>query len=140
MELREWLNRGYGIYKRLIVKKAHMESIGNVISNYELKETEGSSFENSSEINVIRWSELKKEVDELKIKLFKIDKETEEVISLLKNPDEYAVLYCRYVSRLSWADMVLALKFSKDYLYKLHRDGVNNLDATTCYKVWDDET
>lgn len=137
MELKQWLNRGYAIAKKLTILKAHMESIGNVISNYEPREIEAMPNSNTSEANFIRWSELKKQVDELNFQLLKIDRETDKELRKLQNPNQYTVLYCRYIRRLSWRQISEVTRYSEQNTYKLHKDGVESLDRITCYKDWE---
>ena len=137
MELKQWLNRGYEISKKLAVKKGHMETIGSVISNYEPREIDAAPGGNSSEMNFIRWSELKKEVDELQFKLLKIDRDVDKVLKLLKNPNEYVVLYSRYIRRLSWQEISEASKYSEQHTYRLHKDGIEHLDQITGFRDWE---
>lgn len=138
MELKQWLNRGYEISKKLAVKKGHMETIGSVISNYEPREIEAAPGGNSSEINFIRWSEMKKEVDELQFRLITIDREVDQVLKNLENPNEYVVLYSRYIRRLTWKEIIEALQYSEQHTFKLHKEGVENLDRITGFKDWED--
>ena len=137
MELKQWLNRGYEISRKLAVKKAHMETIGSVISNYEPKEIDAAPGGNSSELNFIRWSELKKEVDEMSFKLLKIDREVDKVLKLLRDPNEYVILYCRYIRRLSWKEISEASQYSEANTYKLHKSGIESLDQITGYRDWE---
>jgi len=138
VELKQWLNRGYEISKKLAVKKGHMETIGSVISNYEPREIEAAPGGNSSEINFIRWSEMKKEVDELQFRLITIDREVDQVLKNLENPNEYVVLYSRYIRRLTWKEIIEALQYSEQHTFKLHKEGVENLDRITGFKDWED--
>lgn len=137
MELKQWLNRGYEISRKLAVKKAHMETIGSVISNYEPKEIDAAPSGNSSELNFLRWSELKKEVDELSFKLLKIDREVDKVLKKLEHPNEYMILYCRYIRRLSWKEISEASNYSEQHTYKMHHDGIENLDRITGFRDWE---
>ena len=73
MILKEYINRGWNVYKKLLVKRANLDSIANVISKYGEREIETYPSGNSSESQAIRWSELKKEVEELEFKLASID-------------------------------------------------------------------
>ena len=138
MELREWLNRGYDCYKKLLIKQAHLESLGNAISNYEPREIDKDCPENSTETTFIRWSELKKEVDELSYKLLKIDRDTDAELKKLTDPNKYVVLYCRYVRRLSWNDVAKATNLSKQWTFTLHREGIEDLERINGYKVWEE--
>lgn len=138
MELKEWLNRGYSVSKKLDIKRAYMESLGNTISNYEPREIDRDNPENSAETIMIRWSETKKEVDELKLKLLAIDQDVDHQLRKLQNPSEYAVLFCRYVRRLSWDDVAEATSYSKPRVFALHREGIANLDRITSYQTWEE--
>ena len=139
MELKDWLNRGYGISKRLTIKKAYLESLGNIISNYEPREIDRDQVENSSETIAIRWSETNREVDELKRRLLKIDLETDRVLRKLKDSNQYQVLFCRYVRRLTWDEIAEATNYSKPRVFSLHREGKEELDRITCYQEWEDD-
>lgn len=139
MELKEWLNRGWNVYRRYLVKKAHMESLFGVISNYGQKEIESTHSENMSEFNMITYSELKYECDELKFKLAKIDRETNDVIKLLENSSHYIVLYCRYVRRLTWKEIPAATNYAESTVFLLHREAIEELERLFCYKNWDEE-
>lgn len=125
METRAYLNRGYLLSRRLEVKKADRDTLANVISRYEASESK-TDHRNTSEDTAIRWSELQKEIELMEIDLRKIDKETDEVISKLENPNEYAVLYCRFIRRLGWKEVAEATKYSEQYVYKLYTNGVRN--------------
>ena len=95
MELRQYINRAWSVYKKLLVKKAHLDSLSNVISKYGEREIETYPDGNSSETTAIRWSELKKECEELEYKLLCIDRETDSLLQKLPNPDQYMILYLR---------------------------------------------
>lgn len=138
MELKKWLNRGWSVYKKLQIKKAHLESLGSAISNYEPREIDLSPVQNSSETTMLIWSDLKKEIDEMSFKLLKIDRETDKVLKTLENPSEYIVLYCRYIRRLSWDDVAEAANYSKQHTFALHKEGIEELDRITCYKDWEE--
>lgn len=137
MELKDWLNRGYDIYKKLSVKRAHLDSLNSAISNYGIKEVNTDRTANNTEYVMIRYSELQSECDTLAGKLKKIDRETEAVISKLKNVSEYLVLYARYIQRLSWEDISHELHYSKQHTFKKHRDALDHLDRVTCYRDWE---
>lgn len=136
MELRQYINRAWSVYKKLLVKKAHLDSLSNVISKYGEREIETYPDGNSSETTAIRWSELKKECEELEYKLLCIDRETDSLLQKLPNPDQYMILYLRYVRRLSWADIPNVCNYSEQSVYRLHKDGLNELDRLTGYTDW----
>ena len=125
MKTKDYLNRGFQLSRRLEVKKAARGSLGKVISRYEANETQ-TDHRNTSEDVAIRWSELSKEIEEMESALRQIDKETDEIISRLSNPNEYAVLYCRFVRRLSWKDVAKETSYSEQHVYKLYRDGLRS--------------
>lgn len=139
MELRRWLNRGYDIYKTLAVKKAHMDSLSNVISNYSPRETTTDSIANSSETAFLRWSELKKETDELCYKLRIIDHNTNEAIKKLSKEQLYTVLYLRYIRRMSWKEIPDIMEYSKQSVFRIHSEAINELERINAYKDWENE-
>lgn len=138
MELKKWLNRGWSVYKKLQIKKAHLESLGSAISNYEPREIDLSPVQNSSETTMLIWSDLKKEIDEMSFKLLKIDRETDKVLKSCTDANQYMVLYCRYIRRLPWDDVAEAMNYAKSYVFELHRKGIEELDRITCYKDWEE--
>lgn len=140
MELKQYLNRAWPVYKKLLVKKAHLDSISNVISKYGEREIESYPSGNSSETQAIRWSELKKECDDLEYRLLRIDRQTDSVLKQLLNPSQYQVLYLRYVCRLSWDDIPETLHYSKQNVFKLHKIGLEELERITGYQEWEDES
>lgn len=140
MILKEYINRGWNVYKKLLVKRANLDSIANVISKYGEREIETYPSGNSSESQAIRWSELKKEVEELEFKLASIDRETDGLLQKLQNSSQYQVLYLRYVGRLSWADIPNACSYSEQSVFRLHREGLDELDRLTGFQDWEDET
>ena len=127
MTPKEWLNRGFNIYKRLQVKRAHLETLNNVVSRYGAREIENYHAENVSETTFIKWSETKTAVEKMERDLLAIDKEVEEALGLLSNPNEYAVLYCRYVRRLTWQEIADALKYSEASVFRHHKEGVEHI-------------
>jgi DNA-directed RNA polymerase specialized sigma subunit len=129
MTTKEWLNRGFDIWRRLEVKKAYLETLGNVVSRYGEREIETYHAENVSEVTFIKWSETKKEVNQLESKLFDIDQVTKKAIERLHNPNEYAVLYCRYIMRKNWKDVAKICDYSEPSMFRLHREGVEHLGA-----------
>lgn len=139
MELKQYINRAWVVYKKLLVKKAHLDSLSNVISKYGEREIETYPTGNSSETQAIRWSELKEECDNLEWRLLTIDRETDSILKKLTNPSQYQVLYLRYVRRLSWDDIPEVLHYSKQNTFKLHKDGLDELDRLTGYQDWQDE-
>ncbi len=140
MELRQYINRAWTVYKKLLVKKAHLDSLSNVISKYGEREIESYPTGNSSETQAIRWSELKKECDDLEYRLLCIDRETDSILKRLTDPSQYQVLYLRYVRRLSWEDIPEALHYSKQNVFKLHKKGLEELERLTEYQEWEDDT
>jgi hypothetical protein len=110
-----------------------------VISKYGEREIETYPTGNSSETQAIRWSELKEECDNLEWRLLTIDRETDSILKKLTNPSQYQVLYLRYVRRLSWDDIPEVLHYSKQNTFKLHKDGLDELDRLTGYQDWTDE-
>lgn len=139
MELKQWLNRGYAISKKLDIKRAYLESLGNTISNYEPREIDRDNPENSAETIAIRWSEANRDVDELRRKLLKIDREVDDMLRKLDKANEYTVLFCRFVRRLSWEDVAEATNYSRRHVIRLYQDGIEDLDRITCYQNWEDE-
>lgn len=135
MTTKEWLNRGYDIWKRLQIKKAHLETLDNVVSRYGKREIEIYHAENVSETTFLEWSETKKEVTEMEKQLSQIDKETKEALELLNNPNEFAVLYCRYVMRKNWDEVAEICKYSKRNTFLLHSEGVDHLGALIYSKL-----
>lgn len=126
MTTREWLNRGFALSRRLEIKKATRDTLANVISHYSTDEAKTDHTRNTSEDTMIRWSETQREIERLELELRIIDKETEQVIKQLQNSNEYVVLYCRYIKRLSWKEVQKAVTFSSQHVFKLHADGVRN--------------
>lgn len=127
MTPKDWLNRGYNIYKRLQVKQAHLDTLANVVSRYGVREIETYHAENVSETTFIKWSETKKEVEDMERSLAQIDKEVDEALKLLTNPNEYAVLFCRYIRRLPWEAVADACHYSKQSVFRFHADGVRHI-------------
>ena len=70
----------------------------------------------------------------------RIDRQVDRELKRLKSSSEYAVLYCRYIRRLSWEDIPKATNYSKARVFSLHRDGIEDLDKITCYQDWEDES
>lgn len=125
MTTREWLNRGFSISRALAVKKASRDTLANVISRYEASETQ-TDHGNSAEDTAIRWSECQREIERLELELRNIDIETNEVLSHLDNLNEFNVLYCRYIRRLTWTEIAQVMNYSSQHIFKLHCDGVKN--------------
>lgn len=127
MTTKEWLNRGFLKWRRLEIKRAHLETLGNIVSRYEAREVETYHAENSNESTMLTWSELKREVDTLAADLAQIDAQTDEAISRLANPTEYAVLYNRYIRRQRWQDVAETLHYSLTYVYQVHAAAVSHV-------------
>jgi hypothetical protein len=127
MTTKEWLNRGFETYRRLQLKNARLESLGNIISRYEGREIETYHSENSSESTFLTWSETKREVEQLEARLYAIDRETKDAIGLLNNPNEYEILFLRYVMRLKWEEIEKATKYSRSHVFRLWNDGVDHV-------------
>ena len=96
MTVREWLNRNYKLAKELETKSACLETLINITSKTDRDFFVGHS-DNSQELKFIRWSELKEEVEKLAKEVREVDKVTDSVLRTLEDPDEYRVLYCRFV-------------------------------------------
>lgn len=124
---KEWLNRGFNKWRRLDIKRAHLETLGNIVSRYDAREVETYHNDNTSESVALTWSELKKEVDTLTLELAQIDAETDKAISRLNNPTEYAVLYNRYIRRQSWQAVAQTLNYSLAYVYEVHAVAVDHV-------------
>ena len=135
MTTKEWLNRGYDTWKRLQIQKAHLETLDNVVSRYGAREIEVYHAENVSETTFLQWSEIKREVETMERKLEAIDKETKEALTLLNNPNEYAVLYCRYIMRKSWDDVAEICRYSKRSAFYFHSAGIDHLGTLIYSKI-----
>ena len=129
MELKQYVNRAWSVYKKLLVKEAHLDSLSNTISKYGEREVEVFPAENSSETLALRWSDLKKECEELSYKLLVIDRETNSLLERLENPNYYTILYLRYIRRLSWQDVAKASNYSIQSVYRLHSEGLEALSV-----------
>lgn len=138
MELKQWLNRGYMVEKKLKIKRAYLESLGNTISNYEPREIDRDNPENSAETIAISWSEANREVNDLKRKLLNIDREVDDELRKLTSTNEYIVLFCRCIRRLSWEEVAEATNYSKRHVIRIYQEGIENLDRITCYRTWED--
>lgn len=137
MTTMEWLNRGFQLSRRLEVKKASRDSLANIISRYEASETQ-SDHGNTAEDTAIKWSECQREIERMELELRTIDIETNEVLGNLENKNEYTVLYCRYIKRLTWKEISEATNYSQQHVYKLHTDGVKGCTRymSTVKRVW----
>lgn len=127
MTTKEWLNRGFNTFRTLQLKRARLEALGNVISRYEGREIETYHCENSSESTFLTWSETKREVEVLEAKLYVIDSETKDALRLLYNPNEYEVLYLRYITRLKWKEIEKLMNYSETHVFRLHSEGVDHV-------------
>lgn len=123
MTTREWLNRGFTLSRRLAVLTAARDSIANVISRYDSDGTQ-SDRRNTAESSAIRWSETQREIEKVEAELQNIDLETISIIEHLENVNQYKVLYCRYIKRLTWGEVQKATGYSEQHVFKLHADGV----------------
>ena len=124
MTTREWLNRGFSLSRRLEVLKATRDTLANVIARYETDGVKAERSRNRNEDIFIRWSEAQKEIERVELELRHVDAETKEVIGKVENENERAVLLCRYVYRLTWAEVQKATKYSEQHVFKLHSDGI----------------
>ena len=127
MTTKEWLNRGFNTFRTLQLKRARLEALGNIISRYEGREIETYHSENSSESTFLTWSETKREVEQLEARLYTIDRETKDALGLLHNPNEYEVLFLRYIMRLKWEEIEKIMKYSKTHIFRLHAEGVDHV-------------
>lgn len=123
MTTREWLNRGFELSRHLAILTAARDSIANVIARYDSDGTQ-SDHKNSAESSAIRWSETQREIEKAELELRNIDLETIEVLKHLDNRNQFEVLYCRYVKRLSWDEVKKATNYSEQHVFKLHTDGI----------------
>lgn len=139
MELKQWLNRGYMVEKKLKIKRAYLESLGNAISNYEPREIDHDNPENSAETIALRWCEAKREVDELKRRLLNIDKQVETELKKLDSDNEYTILFCRHILRMQWEDVAKATNYSKRHIIRIYNEGVEDLDRITFYQSWEND-
>lgn len=135
MTTKEWLNRGFCIFRTLQLKRARLEALGNIISRYEGQEIETYHSENSNESMFLTWSETKREVEQLEAKLYFIDTETKDALGLLHNPNEYEVLYLRYIMRLKWEEVEKITKYSRAHVFRLHTEGIDHVGEVAYNKI-----
>lgn len=126
MTVREWLNRNYKLAKELETKSACLETLINITSKTDRDFFVGHS-DNSQELKFIRWSELKEEVEKLAKEVREVDKVTDSVLRTLEDPDEYRVLYCRFVCRLEWRDIKETFGYSKTSMFRFYSEGIKNV-------------
>lgn len=132
MSAKDWLNRGYKISKEIETKEAVLETMLKTVSRLETDGCQTNHSTNSNEENFIRWSELKNNIDRLKTELISIDQETDDRLRQLKSVDEYRVLYCRYVRRMTWRDIRRTFPELKDAtMFRLHSKGIKHVSELT---------
>lgn len=127
MTVREWLNRNYKLAKELETKQACLETIIGITSRFETDGIMYGNTSNSSEIKFLRWSELKAEVERLTEEVNAVDRETDGLLRQLDNSDEYRVLYCRYVRRMEWGDIMKCFGYNKRSMFRFHSEGIRHV-------------
>jgi len=135
MSAKDWLNRGYRISKEIETKEAVLETMLKIVSKTETSGSQINHTQNTNEASFIRWSELKNNIDRLKTELISIDQETDDFLRQLPNPDEYRILYCRYVRRMDWRDIRRTFPQLKEAtMFRLHSRGIKHISELTTHE------
>lgn len=87
----------------------------------------------SFQIYLAKVHELENIISDEINKLLKLKEEIMRTIAKINNPRLELVLRERYVNCRNWEDIGHDLNFSKVYLYKLHRDGLNLIEVPQEY-------
>lgn len=127
-EAQEWLNRMYCFNNEIEALRRTLESIvadmGGV-SKYDVDFK--STNPKSSEEKLLRYSQVKAELEKKENDLAYENRRTGEVIENLKNPRHKAILRDRYINTLSWRQISRLNHYSETRIYELHRAALEEI-------------
>lgn len=125
--VQKWLNRGYDLSIKLEAKKTHLLAKDGGGRSADSGSQKQKPDGNREEIKECEKSFLRAEIENMEEQLEKIDFATDAALKNLADGKQYAVLYHRFVCRLSWDKIAETMDISKSHLYKLRRDGLEYL-------------
>ena len=101
-----------------------LEKSTGVLSGLPKSQGDGRSLENTIAKIVDLEEEINRDIDEL----VDIKTEIRKMISTLKNPTAKNIMEKRYMQRKSWNQIVDELHKSRDWIFKVHRQTLDELE------------
>ncbi|MCF0262423.1 MAG: hypothetical protein HUK23_05895 [Sphaerochaetaceae bacterium] len=130
MNKKEWLLRAKNISRIIEKKEKRLESIRSKLGD-SAKALDGlgssSTPHSPFEADLLFAIDLEKEIQNLNAQLQQARTDIWYAIKGVSNPNVEEVLIYRYLDYKEWVDISRCMDFSLDYVYRLHRRGLESL-------------
>lgn len=136
MDAKTYLSQARHLNNQIKSYELELEYVNNLAMgptgpNYQADTLKGTTPQLKSAIQIYldKIIALEKVISDEIDKLLKLKEEIMRTIAKINDPRLELILRERYVNCRNWEDIGQDLNFSKVYLYKLHRDGLNLIEV-----------
>ena len=125
MNAKEYLSQAYHIDQRITCKTEQIRSLKELVRKVN------SVISDSPKDNYDKQIMEKNDVSDL----LKLKKEIISVIKCIDNPEHKTLLELRYLCFNKWDDIALLMKYSRDTVYKIHQQALQNVSEKLGSKI-----
>lgn len=127
MTAREFLSRPFELNRELRIKTHQLESVNNIIhgTSITLSNIPSSHDAHRLESLMAKALDLEIEIEKITTEFTQAVKEVSDAINAINNQACEEVLILRYLGFRDWTTIARDLNYSKDWLYRLHRKGLD---------------
>ena len=129
MTVREYMNRPFDLTRLIKIRTRQLQSVNNLINGTSVAISGLPRSESPDthrlEALMAKALDLELEVAKLTEDLGKATSEVTTAINSINNPACEEVLTARYLGFKDWTTIARELEYSKDWVYRLHRKGLD---------------
>jgi DNA-directed RNA polymerase specialized sigma subunit len=125
----EWLNESFRIMKsELRIKEEYAMKLkpDDGAIDYSKDRIQNSN-PGSQEERIISYSMAMAEVDKVRAKILRTERERQKAINLLPRSDYRAILTARYLNHYSWKQISRKLNIAESYMYRKHLKALDEI-------------
>ena len=138
MNAKEYLSQAYHIDQIINCKTEHIRSLKELARkvNSVISDSPKDNYDKQiMEKNVVTMLDLEREISNDVSDLLKLKKEIISVIKCIDNPEHKTLLELRYLCFNKWDDIALLMKYSRDTVYKIHQQALQNVSEKLGSKI-----
>ena len=134
MTVREYMNRPFDLTRLIKIRTRQLQSVNNLINGTSVAISglprPESPDTHRLESLMAKALDLELEITKLTEDLGKATAEVTTAINSINNPACEEVLTARYLDFKDWTTIARELEYSKDWVYRLHRRGLDLVKTT----------
>jgi len=136
MTVKEFLNQGYRIDKRINSKLEQIRSLKEMATKatYTFNEIGGSNGTKNTQVMegvIVQMLDLATEIDNDIAELIEIKKKVMIAVKAVQNPELQTLLELRYLCHKPWEQIADEMGYDLSWLHRLHKKALSNLNKTS---------